>query len=447
MSNFDKGGLLMSGNRGFRRYSAFRRTAFSIVGVLGVLALLAGCSSAGHDAVAVTDGPARVHATAFGPVLATPDGRTLYWWPRDEATPGQSQCTNIRHASYKHVTGRTVYLPHPETRKTCEEKWPPFLAAEDAKPQGKWSIIERHDKSRQWAFNGRPLHLSVKDSKAGDVNGLNVTGRNYGGWKPAMAPLQMPPGIELLRLREGVALVTHDRRALYTPSANSSPCMDCSDSPEPLAASALVNRVGEWTVVEAAGDLRQYAFRGKPVFVGKLPVTDPDPVSIKGWDAIFFTQAMPEPDAIRTRFSLIGDIYTSREGMALYVFSCQEGPESVPCDDPGDAAAHWSILCGAADVCAQRWHPYVAEPGAEGLGEWSIMSIPHPVYTDPLGYTYADDNDNPVVSVWAYRGRPVYTFEDDSEPGIVLGHEISGLPGSGFFAIQAPGNHEKTLSQ
>jgi predicted lipoprotein with Yx(FWY)xxD motif len=430
-------------NVAVRRRAIFR----SITSVFGVLASCLGVSSFGSEEASLTDGPALIEMTAFGPVLAAPGGGTLYWWLRDETTPGSPQCNNNRESSYKHVTGQTVYLPHPDVRKTCEDKWPPFHAADDARPEGKWTIVERHDNSRQWAYEGRPMHRSIKDRKAGDANGVNVIERSYGGWQLAMAPLDMPPGVELLRLREGLALVLNGR-ALYTPrAADSEPCVECGKGLEPLAAGALVKQVGEWSVIEGAGGFRQYAFRDQPIFVGPDAVTGPDPEPIEGWDAVYFEKALPLPAAIETRFSLIADIYTTQDGMALYVFSCQEGPESVPCDDPGDAAAHWAIICGTPDLCVQRWQPYVAEAGSVSIGEWSVMEVPSPVFTDPRGFTYAEDNNNPVVSVWAYRGRPVYTFVDDDEPALVLGHEMTALPGSGFFAIQAAGNHEKTLSR
>lgn len=393
------------------------------------------------------EGPASVEMTVHGPVLATPEGKTLYWTPSDERTAEETRCDNTRHAKYRHVTSQEVYLPHPETRKSCEEKWPPFMAPADAKPQGKWLVLERPDGSRQWAYEGHPLHTSIKDQHAGEANGLSVKTRSYGGWRLAMAPLAMPPGIGLFRLREGLVLTTKDQRVLYTPTAGRPPCPECDDNLEPLVAGALVNRVGEWTVVDAAGGLRQYAFRDKPVFVAPDSVTGPLPQQIDGWTPIFFQRATPTPPAIETRFSLIGDIYTNRDGMALYVFTCEEGPRAVPCDDRGDAAAHWSIICGAMEYCAQRWRPYAAAPDAKPSGEWTIATIPHPVFTDSTGFTYGEDNHNPVVRVWAFRGRPVYTFADDDEPGQVLGHRMTGLPGSGFYAIQAAGNHETTLSQ
>lgn len=100
------------------------------------------------------------------------------------------------------------------------------------------------------------------------------------------------------------------------------------------------------------------------MLVAQAATTGAHPKQIKGWAPVFYPRAAPTPTAIETRFSLTGGIYTSREGMVLYIFICEEGPESVPCDDPGDAATHRAILCGAPDVCAQCWRPYRAETDA-----------------------------------------------------------------------------------
>lgn len=391
--------------------------------------------------------PALMTMTIHGPVFTTPQGNTLYWWVRANATVAESRCDNARPTSYRHVTSQKVYLLQPQKRKTCEEKWPPFVAPNEAEPTGKWSVQQRHDGSRQWVYDGHALHLSVKDTQAGQVNGIGVKARNYGGWRPALAPVNLPPGIRLLPLRQGLVLATDDSRVLYSLNSDHTPCADCNNTPTPLVAGALVNPVGEWTTVTTSSGQRQYAFRQQPVFIGTHTITGSQPPKLEGWQPVYFSLNPPAPSAIDIRFSLIGDIFTTKKGMSLYVFDCGEGPNAVPCDDPGDAAAHWSILCGLPEPCSQRWKPYLADPTAEVSAEWSIKVVPHPVFTDPKGTTYAHDNDNPKVHAWAYRGRPVYTFADDDEPAQLLGHRLKGLPGSGFYAIPAPGNNDKTMSR
>lgn len=58
----------------------------------------------------------------------------------------------------------------------CAAKWPPFMAAEDAKPEGRLTVIERKDDTYQWALDGKPLYFWAGDTKAGDATGDGVGG-------------------------------------------------------------------------------------------------------------------------------------------------------------------------------------------------------------------------------------------------------------------------------
>jgi predicted lipoprotein with Yx(FWY)xxD motif len=51
-----------------------------------------------------------------------------------------------------------------------------FVAAADAKPEGKWTIVDRTDGTKMWAYAGRPLYTWIKDTKPGDVTGDMVEG-------------------------------------------------------------------------------------------------------------------------------------------------------------------------------------------------------------------------------------------------------------------------------
>ena len=54
-------------------------------------------------------------------------------------------------------------------RATCE-----LMAAEGARAEGEWTIIERADGGHMWAYAGKPLYLWAKDQKPGDVTGDGV---------------------------------------------------------------------------------------------------------------------------------------------------------------------------------------------------------------------------------------------------------------------------------
>lgn len=84
-------------------------------------------------------------------VLVDPSGMTVYTFDRDTANSGKSVCND-----------------------DCAKNWPPVQAGADAKAEGDYTIIERDDGSKQWAYKGMPLYTFVKDTKAGDRSGDGV---------------------------------------------------------------------------------------------------------------------------------------------------------------------------------------------------------------------------------------------------------------------------------
>lgn len=100
----------------------------------------------------------KVMDTKLGPVLATSGGMTLYTFAKD-TTPGKSVCNG-----------------------PCAHNWPPLVAAADAQPVGKWTVITRDDGSKQWAYDGKPLYGWIRDKAPGDTTG---NGFLNGAWKVA----------------------------------------------------------------------------------------------------------------------------------------------------------------------------------------------------------------------------------------------------------------------
>jgi predicted lipoprotein with Yx(FWY)xxD motif len=78
--------------------------------------------------------------------------------------------------------GMTLYtFDKDEKNKTncydqCAVNWPPFMAAADAKAEGDWTIIDRTDGTKMWAYDSKPLYFFVKDTKPGDTTGDMVGG-------------------------------------------------------------------------------------------------------------------------------------------------------------------------------------------------------------------------------------------------------------------------------
>lgn len=53
----------------------------------------------------------------------------------------------------------------------CAENWPPLIADAGAMPEGDFTLVDRTDGSKMWAYKGWPLYFWVKDEKPGDTTG------------------------------------------------------------------------------------------------------------------------------------------------------------------------------------------------------------------------------------------------------------------------------------
>lgn len=84
-------------------------------------------------------------------VLTDADGMTLYIFDKDQ--PGVSNCYD-----------------------SCAEKWPPLFADDMAAAEGEFSVVERTDGTKMWAYKSMPLYYWVEDMAPGDIKGDGVGG-------------------------------------------------------------------------------------------------------------------------------------------------------------------------------------------------------------------------------------------------------------------------------
>ncbi|MDB5615697.1 MAG: hypothetical protein JWQ22_3350 [Devosia sp.] len=86
-------------------------------------------------------------------VFTDAKGMTLYIFDKDTKGDGKSVCNG-----------------------ECAVKWPPLMAAADAKDEGEFTVVTRDDGSKMWAHEGMPLYYWYEDMAAGDVKGDGVGG-------------------------------------------------------------------------------------------------------------------------------------------------------------------------------------------------------------------------------------------------------------------------------
>jgi len=89
--------------------------------------------------------PGQSHTT-LGYVLTDEKGMSLYIFDKD--VDGKIACVDA-----------------------CAQNWPPLMAAAADKATGDYSIVNRADGAKQWAYKGKPLYRWIKDMKPGDTSG------------------------------------------------------------------------------------------------------------------------------------------------------------------------------------------------------------------------------------------------------------------------------------
>lgn len=96
--------------------------------------------------------------------------------------------------------------------------------------------------------------------------------------------------------------------------------------------------------------------------------------------------ALAQTAPAKTADTAKGKALVDAKGMTLYVFDKDAGGKSA-CNGP----------------CAQNWPPLLAAADAKPAGDWTVVT--------------RDDGSK----MWAYKGKPLYTWKNDKAPGDTSG--------------------------
>jgi predicted lipoprotein with Yx(FWY)xxD motif len=108
--------------------------------IVGVATLLvSGSVSFAAEPAKTMDGP-------NGKIWTDQNGMALYTYDKDEA--GKSNCY-----------------------EKCATNWPPLKADASAQATGEWTVVDRTDGSKMWAYEGKPVYTFIGDKAAGEVTG------------------------------------------------------------------------------------------------------------------------------------------------------------------------------------------------------------------------------------------------------------------------------------
>jgi predicted lipoprotein with Yx(FWY)xxD motif len=374
-----------------------------------------------------------------GPVFANAKGKTLYKWSQHRLRNGYSGEAPGTPECYDDVLTVTaglmspypagIKLPELDSRVSCTDLWPPVLANNDAEAIGEWTIVERKDGSKQWAFDEQPLYTSVRDSRPGDV--LGGTTRRFGGDSPAKRtpigpPTLLPPGFAVRSTFIGRLLATDKNSSVYSfdqDSANAAACVeDCLSKWQPVIAPGLARPQGEWSVLERSPGVKQWVFRGKPLYTYSLDQSawSLRGTDIPGWENVFTQVAPPLPSSFTSQATIQGNVLADANGSTMYVYNCgEDSADQLSCDHPETTQVYRLAMCGGGDPekCLSYW-PYVealVSETAPNESLWTIVSI------DPKTGRFASASQTDALRVWAYRDRPVFLYGQDKQPGDVNG--------------------------
>ena len=355
-----------------------------------------------------------------GPIYTTSAGMTLYTTAMDERKPGVFGCSGTR--SEKGRRGGGFPLPRYEHRRTCIQRWLPFAPIAGVEPIGRWTILTRPNDQKQWAFDGKPVYTSTRDKAPGDVNGTMGFAR-HGVWRLVEVPRRFPRGVKVIFKVDGLMLADEktDRLLFSTGTKTNSGNAEWTA----VFASELDMPFDDWDLAVHTGGGRQWTFKGMPLYRPRDGAQVSKNVAAGRWQPIVFHKAKDRPAFLTMQMTVpeVGWVYSNAQGRTLYAFSCFDGPDQLPCDEPGDAAAHRSALCGTGEQCAREWRPVLAAPDDAPVGYWGIDKVPDPPFADAAG---AYGENVPTVRAWTYHGRPVYTFSGDKYPGEALAHGMMG---------------------
>jgi predicted lipoprotein with Yx(FWY)xxD motif len=397
-----------------------------------------------------------VEATELdGPVFADSNGKTLYRWQLHGLRNGDlgdrkgqpSSCTDKVFSTNSGLMSPYpggYELPELDTRPSCVEVWPPVLADDDAEEIGKWTVLEREDGTKQWAFDEYPLYTSVLDNQPGDVlGGTKFKEANDGPAvrQPVGPSPNVPPAFAVAQVAVGRMLVNFEGYAIYTSDGDGpskSNCVGaCLKDWAPALAPGTAQPQGEWTFIERSPGIRQWVFRDKPLYTY---IHDPRYRSyagsdVPGWQNIFTQRNPAPPEGFTIQDGNVGQVLADSRGLSIYVYNCgDDAPDQLACDHPGTTQAYRLAICGGGNIekCHKTWPYVLASKDAKANNRsWSVMAI------DPHTGHHAAGGQEDALRVWAYRGRPVFNFGGDRRPGDTEGDSWGEFNGyrNGFKAF------------
>ncbi|PRY42220.1 hypothetical protein [Umezawaea tangerina] len=333
----------------------------------------------------------------LGQVLTDANGKTLYRFDKDIASPSVSKCY-----------------------EDCAVKWPPALAPTgELEVQGVdkalVSTVDRTDGGKQLTVAGWPLYTFAQDAGPGDAKGQGVggtwfastpEGRKAGG--PVLATAVVPGLGTVLTNGAGNTVYRFDKDVASPSTSNCD--ADCVKKFPPVLTTTddiSVQGVdkGALGVLVRPDGTKQVTAKGWPLYTSVEDKIPGDAKSQGFKDAWFVSapdgqKASENKELVLTTASVgnLGTVLTDKGGMTLYRFD-KDTPKPSTSNCNGD--------------CAVKWPPALVTSDSfevQGVDKALVGTI-----------TRADGGKQLTVAGW-----PLYTFSEDKVCGEAKGQGVGG---------------------
>jgi predicted lipoprotein with Yx(FWY)xxD motif len=242
----------------------------------------------------------------------------------------------------------------------------------------------------------------------------------------------------------GLLLVDDQGHSIYTydkDGLDQSKCIAaCLQMWVPVAAPALAQRLdGEWRIIERAPGMLQWSFHHQPLYtyVRDHSIYSQDGSDVPGWHNVYTQRTARPPKPFQFEDTPKGVVVADAQGKTVYTYACSDdSSDQLACDYPGAPIVYRLAVCGGGNAkrCLRTWPYVLADANAKSDDRlWSVIQI------DPISGRLAADGQAGAIRVWAYRGRPIYTYAGDKAPGDInwdMRGEILGQR-NGFTAMVA----------
>ncbi|MBD24176.1 MAG: hypothetical protein CMG46_04135 [Candidatus Marinimicrobia bacterium] len=385
--------------------------------------------------------------------IATPPGITLQPLGKAQgyALDKDAAARLVRERiAYTDISGMTLYFNDFDSDKVifcvdeCAIKWPPAAAPTYAKPFGDWSVVDRPNGSKQWAFKGKPLYTYSEDIGVGAIAGhsayLLARGPNagprgaYRGERPKEQPLPdgwhaallypasdviLPPGISIKDISDalGIVLVGASGQTLYVFGGDINKeeevCGDPRCDWRPLAAPQLAASIGNFDFIIREDGIRQWTYKGLPLYSYGKDYAPGDAFGIgvhSDWHAAYTVRYYKPSNVLVGHNPMLGKVMSTTKGQTLYkrdgyIFA-SGGGHGLRHGAPNRPAVGRDIGINARCVVeCEKWNPFLAPADANPRGNWDV--------------TEREDGSKQ----WVYRGFALWTYSGDLEPGSVNAHD------------------------